>query len=206
MNWQPHDLLWVKAGSLLAPAGEQLAPWAAALTGPVVVRRAPSSATLVPVGLRGSNKAERQGAFVPKAAVEKALTPFDLVRHKSWFGHRLRGQHPVLVTLDRIAGLLGDYQWGITGSLGYELASGIRQLTGSSDLDLLLRCQGPLARSEAKALWQALNLGPCQLDVQLALPGGAVALAEWAGPSTKVLLKTDQGPLLTGQPWQEQVA
>ncbi|WP_115717594.1 malonate decarboxylase holo-ACP synthase [Gallaecimonas mangrovi] len=206
MNWQPHDLLWAKPRSLKALPGEALGDWAQLCQGPVVVRRATCEPGLIPVGIRGANKGQRQAALLAKTAVMRGVTPFAIANSQGWLCHALRGQHPVLVTLERLAPILAPFRWGITGSLGYELATGLSQLTDTSDLDLLLYCPETLARNSARQLWQSLNLGPCRLDVQLALPGGAVALADWANSRHKVLLKTNQGPLLTLEPWQEQLA
>ena len=71
-----------------------------------------------------------------------------------------------------------------------------------SDLDLLLRTEHPLPRSEARPLLQLLERRACRVDLQLETPLGGVALREWAGDGARVLVKTADGPRLVGDPWQ----
>ena len=97
--------------------------------------------------------------------------------------------------------------WGVTGSLGFELASGIRAAHPDSDLDLSLRAPDQLSRTEARTLCVLLDAAPGRIDLQLETPCGAVALREWASEAPRVLLKTQNGPLLVRDPWQlQQVA
>lgn len=214
-SWgQPHDLLWVVPERLQPLDGEVLATWTRHLIGPVVVRRGLAPDGHIAVGLRGSNKLERQAATIARTDVITGVQPDTLAHVHYWADYRW--DHPTLQRLHLVAPILNQWiathhgddlqSWGITGSLGYELASGLRQLHPDSDLDLVLRCPQPLNRQEAKQLWAALNQPEAhtRLDIQLETPNGAIALAEWASDSPQVLLKTAQGPRLTDQPWYEQ--
>ncbi|ODC03544.1 malonate decarboxylase holo-[acyl-carrier-protein] synthase [Terasakiispira papahanaumokuakeensis] len=211
---RPHDLLWVAPGvapECLRPLeGDTLASWVQCLAGPVVVRRGPAPVGHIAIGLRGRHKGERQAATIAKAAVIKGITPDALASAYIWAHYRM--DHPVLQRLQTAAPILNEWvaahkgeclSWGITGSLGYELASGLKQLHQNSDLDLLLRCPQPLARQQAQQLWDQLNgcRNDTRLDIQLETPHGAISLAEWASHSPQVLLKTEQGPQLTDHPW-----
>ncbi|WP_259643391.1 malonate decarboxylase holo-ACP synthase, partial [Pseudomonas syringae] len=91
--------------------------------------------------------------------------------------------------------------WGVGGSAGFELASGIAALHQDSDLDLILRTPGRLNRRCAAELVEALETSVCRVDVQLQLESGAVALREWARPTGRVLLKTATGARLVADPW-----
>ncbi len=91
--------------------------------------------------------------------------------------------------------------WGITGSVGFALASGVSTLRQDSDLDLLLRAAQPLSRDEARALFSLLQAVPARIDMQIDTGRGGFALAEWAGEADRVLLKTGRGPLLVVDPW-----
>ncbi len=93
--------------------------------------------------------------------------------------------------------------WGITGSVGFALASGVSTLRPDSDLDLLLRAPHPLSRDEARALFALLQAAPARIDMQVDTGHGGFALAEWAGQADRVLLKTASGPLLVTDPWAE---
>ncbi|WP_110187577.1 malonate decarboxylase holo-ACP synthase [Pokkaliibacter plantistimulans] len=221
-DWTAHDLLWAARSALLPapqPGAESITPlpaWLAQVQGPVVIRRdQPPSANLLPVGVRGASKAERYAAYLPRAAVLERLTPEQLVSEQRWCRHPLRLTHPVLRMLDQLAGRAAELglRWGITGSLGYELASGQPLLHDDSDLDLLIRTPSHISPALAQE-WQSqlLGLSPlCRVDIQLETPLGAVALAEWAAQSDNrpgpvlrqgILLKSNAGPQLVTDPWQ----
>ncbi|MCD4863582.1 malonate decarboxylase holo-ACP synthase [Pseudomonas sp. PLB05] len=197
---RPHDLLWGLTPDALpaeAPA------WAVeiAQTGlPVVVRRAVSDAGLIPVGLRGTTRAERLAAWLQPAAVLQRRSPEEL---RITNGCR---DLPPLDILARLQTRLDDLglPWGPTGAAGYELASGWPALHAGSDLDLLIRCTAPLPRDQARALLAFLQTQAlCRLDILLETPLGGVALADWAGDAPRVLLKAATGPQLVSDPWPE---
>ena len=204
MNCRAHDLLWVRRDRLRSAGPDTALPdWVVSGVGPVVVRRAPAEPGLVPVGVRGRNKSERQAAFAPLDSVVDYLDPYTLTSGQPWRQHPDHDMHPVLVTLGRLAPML-DHQglnWGITGSLGYELATGEPQLTASSDLDLVIDAPQSVSRLQAAQLLRYLDDTECRVDIQLETPLGAIALAEWASNTSRVLLKTCDGPRLTATPW-----
>ncbi|MCI1011443.1 malonate decarboxylase holo-ACP synthase [Pseudomonas oryzihabitans] len=197
---RPHDLLWGLTPDALpaeAPA------WAAEIARaglPVVVRRAAPESDRIPVGLRGTSRAERIAAWLEPAAVLRQRSPEALRISKDC------RDLPVFSSLAAIEPLLDDLglPWGPTGAAGYELASGWPALHAGSDLDLLIRCATPLSRDQARALLASLQAQAlCRLDVLLETPLGGVALADWAGSAPRVLLKTAAGPRLVGDPWPE---
>jgi len=209
MMWHAHDLLWLasRAGLISADISHELPTWVLNGSGPVVVRRAHTlrcqSAEFVPVGIRGRCKTERCAAFVSSAYITQSQTPFDLVRMKPWMTHALRNKHPVLKALAQLSPLLDSLgrSWGVTGSCGYELATGTSQLRDSSDLDLVINAREFWQRDAAAYWLSRMDQGYCRLDIQLETPLGAIALNEWASGSYQVMLKSNQGPLLTTNPW-----
>ena len=96
--------------------------------------------------------------------------------------------------------------WGVTGSLGFELASGVAATHPDSDLDLLLRAAYFLSHDRARTLCPLLEGVFARVDVQLETPVGAVALREWAAGNGRVLVKTQAAPLLLADPWSAQGA
>jgi len=203
--FRPHDLLWICRSALKKPeldAGS-IPAWVSRGKGPVVVRRAETQPGLVPVGIRGSKREERFAALAPEQAVEKSVSPFALRAAKLWLQHPERDHHPVLRTLGSVACILNEEEldWGITGSLGYELATGDPQLRPGSDLDLVIERPTPMSRHQAEKLMTKLTGHLCRIDVQVETPEGAIGLSEWARPSGKVLIKTSMGPRLTESPW-----
>lgn len=195
---RPHDLLWGLTPAALPPEAPTWAVEVAQADLPVVVRRAIPDADRIPVGLRGTTRAERLAAWLEPAAVLRRRAPEDLR-----ITERCRAL-PALDTLARLQTRLDDLglPWGPTGAAGYELASGWPALHAASDLDLLLRCDAPMPRDQARALLASLQAQAlCRLDILLETPLGGVALADWAANAPKVLLKTAAGPRLVGDPW-----
>ena len=198
---KPHDLLRLHAPGTLR-CEEPLPAWAfAALTGSawVVVRRAPTPAGRVPVGVRGRSRDERFGAFVACACVAACLSPEDLAAAKGWRG---APRTPALRALDPVDELLGglDLMWGPTGSAGFELASGVAATNDQSDLDVLIRAPLPMPLEEAREARDRLARLPVRVDAQLDVPAGAVSLDEFARGG-EVMLRTPDGPRLVRFPW-----
>lgn len=205
--YRPHDLLWLTDPAALITDGPMpawaTAPWLA--VAPVVVRRAkPAQPDRLPVGLRGATRSERCAAQVPLVQVLRAETPEEIVR--AWLRHAGRRPHrvPCLQALAALAPAL-DAQalaWGVTGSVGFTLASGFDVLRPGSDLDLLIRAP---RSTDAKALRHVAALlegMPARVDVQVETPMGAFALREWSRTGGSVLLKTIAGPVLADDPWR----
>ncbi|WP_025857692.1 malonate decarboxylase holo-ACP synthase [Pseudomonas sp. CHM02] len=191
-----HDLLW---GMTPAHLPADAPTWAVEAIGagqPVVVRRAIAEPGYVAVGVRGRLREQRLAAQMPVSAVQRRVTP-----------EALRGvvsprDLPALRALAALRPMLAQETWGVTGSAGFELASGVEALHEQSDLDLILRTPEPLARGDAEDLLAILETAECPVDLQLQTPFGAVALREWASGSRRVLLKTASGAHLVLDPWQ----
>ncbi|MBJ9975181.1 malonate decarboxylase holo-ACP synthase [Pseudomonas sp. S75] len=191
-----HDLLWGMTQDQLPLDAPEWARRVLLAARPVVVRRAVIGAGRVAVGVRGGQRSDRLAAEMPVASIQRRCRP-----------EQLRGggraQVPALQALHAVTPLMDSLglPWGPTGGVGYQLATGVAVLHQGSDLDLLLRTPAALSRVEAKALLQALGTAPCRIDLQLETPFGAVALAEWAGASKRVLLKSRHGACLVSNPW-----
>lgn len=202
---RPHDLLW---GLLPTQLPQEAPAWARAVLGehvPVVVRRAPAESGWVAVGVRGTARGQRYATWMRLSEISQAISPEAVARAGLWRQHG-QLQWPALQALEQLAQQLDalGLNWGVTGSLGFELASGIVAAHANSDLDLLLRVPEPFSRAAARTLCSLLAKAPGRIDLQLETPHGAVALREWAGDSPRVLLKTQEGPLLVSDPWQRQ--
>ncbi|MBY8969542.1 malonate decarboxylase holo-ACP synthase [Pseudomonas sp. P867] len=191
-----HDLLWGMTPAHLPADAPAWARDALSAGHPVVVRRAITEAGQVAVGVRGRLREQRYGAVMPVAAVQRRVAPEDLRQVIS------PRDLPALRALDQLRPVLAQYHWGVSGSAGFELASGVEALHAMSDLDLILRTPEPLERNAARALLEKLDAAPCAVDLQLQTPFGAVALREWATGSRRVLLKTTGGAHLVLDPWQ----
>lgn len=191
-----HDLLWGMTPAHLPADAPAWAVDAISAGHPVVVRRAIAELGYVAVGVRGCLREQRFAAEMPLAAVQRRVAPEalrDVVSSRDL---------PALQALAQLRSVLEQETWGVSGSAGFELATGIEALHARSDLDLILRTPKRLERADAEDLLAILDTTVCPVDLQLQTPFGAVALREWASGSRRVLLKTASGAHLVLDPWQ----
>ncbi|MGX5220534.1 malonate decarboxylase holo-ACP synthase [Pseudomonas segetis] len=199
-HYQAHDLLWGFAPEHLPLNAPAWVVEALQVEPPVVVRRAQGTAGTIAVGVRGKTRDQRFACWMPRSAVSHSVQPEQLIEPGLAQAHR---DWPLFKALALLAEPLDQsgLRWGVTGSLGFQLASGIEVIHPASDLDLLLRTPQPISREQAKAWLELIAQAPARVDVQLQCPAGAVALAEWATSRSLVLLKTQVEPLLVDDPW-----
>jgi phosphoribosyl-dephospho-CoA transferase len=199
-----HDLLWGMTPQQLPVDAPAWAIESIEAGQPVVVRRAPSTAERIAVGVRGRLREQRYGTSMAIAAITRRVSPEQLCHVHT---HR---DLPALEALAQLRPVLDacGWAWGVSGSAGFELASGFAALHEASDLDLILRTPQPLTRDQARELLALLDAAPCGVDMQLQTSSGAVALREWASASTRVLLKNATAACLVIDPWnpREQAA
>lgn len=194
MTWRPHDLLRLNptAGDLLpldAPAWVrsvlQRTPW-------VVVRRAEALDGVIPVGIRGTDRSQRYPWWVTPEWVRHQVTPEALRIVDPLVSRQL----PAMRTLAAVRAALRDIaiDWGPTGSVGFELATGVPAATSESDLDLVVRA--PADTAQLAAAYQRLLGWDARVDCQVETRSGAVALAELVLGCDRILARTATGPRL----------
>ncbi|AWM94817.1 phosphoribosyl-dephospho-CoA transferase [Pseudomonas sp. 31-12] len=194
-----HDLLW---GMTLEQLPMDAPAWvieSIRAGQPVVVRRALSTPDHIAVGVRGRLREQRFAAVMSIDAISRRVRP-EALCHVSIDRDVL-----ALRALDQLRPMLDGcgWVWGVSGSAGFELASGVQALHERSDLDLILRTPQPMDRLKAQALLKILDTAACQVDMQLQTPFGAVALREWAGAARRVLLKNAREACLVIDPWEQ---
>jgi phosphoribosyl-dephospho-CoA transferase len=195
-----HDLLWLaSANHLQGELPEWVSSqWRSAL--PLVMRRDWDAAGRIPVGIRGLRRDQRAAAWVSADAVRRCVTPESLSGSELLLRSPFVSLPPVQAAI-QLAQQRWGWQWGITGSVGYALATEVPVMHAGSDLDLVLRCDQAVAESELTRWQQFTRQLPCRVDTQVETPQGAFALAEWLREG-RVMLKTNRGPRLTAQPWR----
>ena len=149
---RPHDLLRL-SGRRVPAAAPQWASRALVVTPWVVVRRAAAPTGRIAVGVRGTSRSERYATAVDPDDVCEVVAPEDLAHILPRAGRELAA----MCTLDAVRPVLDDtgLPWGPTGSVGFELATGIPTATTESDLDLIVRI--PRGSSETLTLLAALH-------------------------------------------------
>ncbi|MEE9678012.1 malonate decarboxylase holo-ACP synthase [Pseudomonas moraviensis] len=199
-----HDLLWGMTPAQLPADAPAWAIAALAVGQPVVVRRALSEEGLVAVGVRGVLREQRLATFMQLDSIACRVSPEALCQVEC------ERDLPVMQALKQLRPILDDcgWVWGVSGSVGFELASGFAAMHAGSDLDLILRAPQMITRNQACKLVELFDQAVCRVDMQLQTPFGAVALREWASGSSRVLLKNAHQAALVTNPWhpQEQAA
>jgi phosphoribosyl-dephospho-CoA transferase len=196
-----HDLLWGMTPQQLPADAPAWVVESITAGQPVVVRRALMTPDRIAVGVRGRLREQRYATSMAITAIARRVRPEDLCHVAS------TRDLPALQALSQLRPLLdaSGWTWGVSGSAGFELATGIEALHERSDLDLILRTPDCLDRLQARKLLTLLDASVCAVDMQLQTPCGAVALREWAGSSRRVLLKDDVQARLVSDPWQPSV-
>jgi phosphoribosyl-dephospho-CoA transferase len=206
----PHTLLRIASVEALAADPRELPAWAleSVRRAPwVVVRRVPVCDSGIPVGLRGELRSQRIASWLPTAAILERVTTQQLSATAAWKDSPRRTRVPALQALDRVEATMRahgfEYQWGPTGSVGFELVSGCSTATHRSDLDLALQLDRPLSFASARSLHSALATLPARTDLLLEMPHGAVALSDYATSQGAFVLRTMRGPRLVRDLWSD---
>jgi phosphoribosyl-dephospho-CoA transferase len=93
--------------------------------------------------------------------------------------------------------------WGPVGSVGFELASGRKVTTETSDLDLVIRAAQEVGAEQARFLLDRTLGLETRIDVRVETPACGFSLVEYVS-ATKILLRYPDGVRLGDNPWQEE--
>ncbi|WP_034461261.1 malonate decarboxylase holo-ACP synthase [Buttiauxella noackiae] len=196
---RPHDLLWLSESNALEGVSEEwvASQWRPQL--PVVVRRDVNTDARIPVGVRGMRRDQRAAGWVNAAKIKRVVSPESLASRELLMKSPFVSMPPVQGAI-QLALREWPWVWGITGSVGYALATEVPVLHADSDLDLIIRCPERVEREALLEWQQVIGQLLCRADTQIETPLGAFALAEWLRDG-RVLLKTSSGPHLVTDPW-----
>lgn len=198
----PHDLLKIDSTSALS---DELPSWAnsifpSSLT--VVVRRSPVKAGLIPVGVRGMKREHRFATYVDPKNVLEVTTPYQLVEKRTWEEATPERQVlPAIKALPKVNEILHDYRWGISGSVGFELATGTPAAKMTSDLDLVWLPKQEISKQLSSELLKRLNQFGVHADLQVIQGNNGFSLEEYANSTSTIMMKTLQDPILVRDPW-----
>jgi phosphoribosyl-dephospho-CoA transferase len=169
----------------------------------VVVRRANLFDGMIPVGVRGSLRKQRSAAYLAPESIRNQITPEQLAANRGWLTNARTEEIPAFKVLADLEEKLANFPlaYGPTGSIGFELASGLPTATSTSDLDLLVRAPARLPMQVAQELITIFSGSACRVDSQFETPRGAVSLTEYARDKTPLLLRQAGGSVLISDPW-----
>lgn len=208
LSVQTHDLLEIDVESFLrgvATSGDSLPDWASEHVRPAlygVVRRGEMRERGVPIGVRGVQRNERWATYCSLDAVRDVIPPSRLLECAA-DASRVR-ELAAFRTLEVLRGRWCDLDsdWGPGGSVGFEFATGRRVVHAGSDLDVVIRADGPIARERAKLLCAMTEDLPSDVDIRVETPIAGFSLKEYAqGDHAKILLRTAEGAVLGSDPW-----
>lgn len=203
MELNPHDLIKIKNYKNLNIDFSNYS-WAleALKNSPfVVVRRAPISDKLIPIGIRGSLRSQRLAAFLPFSDIDNIFAPTYIVEKKLWLENSHIKNTNIYSPIEVISKIFDEHnlKWGICGSAGFELITKIPTVTENSDLDIMIKIDTAddlFSAASAKELCQKLFNIKVKTDIQIETPKGAIALAEYASKNNPILIRTINGPRL----------
>jgi phosphoribosyl-dephospho-CoA transferase len=195
-----HDLILFAAGS-----DKALPPWAFCEDGlawAVVRRELSPDEDVIAAGVRGPQRTQRQAIKVDEARILRTATPDELAANQLV----AQANPGICLALEVLAVEAASWfrqrSWGPTGSVGFQLATGLPVVTDASDLDIIIRTNAYMGPLEAQFILERLASLPCHIDCLLETGVGAIALAEWAAATgNQVMVRTPDGPSLKPNPW-----
>lgn len=200
----PHDIIKLKEGInhdlLFLPEWAQKV-WDNTLYH--VVRRDQCIDGKIPIGIRGNVRGERFGCYIPIEWIDDVISPKILVQQQMWLNWSRATDFPFYVsTLNQLKQLLSQFDWGIGGSIGYELTSHIPTTKLTSDLDIIIYAPSKIDVVQCQMILEKSQLFPINIDYQIQNKKGAFHLQEYARGRLPILLKTDLGSILTYYIWE----
>lgn len=159
-----------------------------------VVRRMPITNQIVPIGLRGNTREQRFGTFIHERNIIQIITPNSLVERMEQFKNER--YFPTLNMIKEAFQQL-NLVWGLTGSIGFEIATSIKVTTPNSDIDLCLY-QEEIQRELLLEIGNFLETLDTRVDVQVEIPSmGAFLLNDYLhNEESGFIVRTPFGPHL----------
>ncbi|MCH7320324.1 malonate decarboxylase holo-ACP synthase [Solibacillus sp. MA9] len=156
--------------------------------GIAVVRRMKVMKGKVAIGFRGDNRSKRFAAITSISNIKREIRPFDILKKTYPASHKQ--------SLQYIAEVLDGFKWGIGGSVGFSMATGINVCHENSDIDIIIYCEKLNELDQLMPIFSELQKSIHRVDVQIEiLDVGAVMLADYLEHHS-FILRTSTGPVL----------
>ncbi|HWL11502.1 MAG TPA: malonate decarboxylase holo-ACP synthase [Ureibacillus sp.] len=159
-----------------------------------VVRRMPITNKIIPIGLRGDTRDKRHGAFIDESKIVQIITPQSLVNRIEQFKDQI--YYPALKDIkDEFE--KHNLTWGPTGSVGFEIATGIPVTSPTSDIDICVYVD-EIDTEQLRVIGHFLESRNRRIDVQVEVPAiGAFVLNDYLkSAETGFIVRTKFGPHL----------
>ncbi|MFY0741235.1 malonate decarboxylase holo-ACP synthase [Solibacillus silvestris] len=192
MELTVHDLVFLKSMDQIDYFG-QYPDWMnedEMAQGIAVVRRMKVEDGKVAIGFRGDNRSKRFAAITNISNIKRVIRPFDVLANSYPATH--------IQSLTYIEKVLDGLKWGIGGSVGFSMATGITVCHENSDIDIILYCKRLQELDQLTPIFSQLQKSKSahRVDVQVEILGvGAVVLADYLNHSS-FIVRTSTGPIL----------
>ena len=156
--------------------------------GIAVVRRMKVADGKVAIGFRGDNRSKRFAAITTISNIKRVIRPFDVLTNPFPATH--------VQSLTFIEKVLNGFKWGIGGSVGFSMATGINVCHENSDIDIILYCGKLQELDQLMHIFSQLQKSIQRIDVQVEILGvGAVVLSDYLEHDS-FIVRTSTGPIL----------
>jgi|GEM_PF-451237 len=190
MELTVHDLVYLKSMDRIEYFGDYPG-WMdedEMAQGIAVVRRMKVEDGKVAIGFRGDNRSKRFAAITTISNIRRVIRPFDVLA-KSYPKTHVR-------SLNYIEKVLDGLKWGIGGSVGFSMGTGINVCHENSDIDIIMYCEKLQELDQLKPILSKLRTSEHRVDVQVEILGvGAVVLADYLEHAS-FIVRTSTGPVL----------
>lgn len=168
----------------------------------VVVRFGPHPGNLIPVFVIGEDPSTRVAGFISLSSIAGRIQPENLAAKRAWEASPRRLDLVAIRYLEEINDICisSGYAWGPIGSLAYELVTKRQVNHPDASIDIIVRADDPIPRSQAVLLANRLSFGRVAVNVRLDTPAGEVSLAEYIERSV-VAAYTNEGLRFLSDPW-----
>lgn len=190
MELTVHDLVYLKSMDQIEYFGDY-PKWMnedEMAQGIAVVRRMKVEDGKVAIGFRGDNRSKRFAAITTISNIKRVIRPFDVLINSYPATH--------VQSLTYIEKILDGFKWGIGGSVGFSMGTGINVCHENSDIDIILYCEKLQELDQLKPILSQLQKSALRVDVQVEILGvGAVVLADYLEHAS-FIVRTSTGPIL----------
>ncbi|MEK4424845.1 malonate decarboxylase holo-ACP synthase [Solibacillus sp. FSL K6-1523] len=153
-----------------------------------VVRRLKVTGEKVAIGFRGNNRSKRFAAFTSAQNIERIIKPVDVLQFVPPVSHEK--------SIKQLKEILQHFEWGIGGSVGFSMATGIQVCHEQSDIDVIIYMDSIAEVSKLETLKPKLSQCENKLDIQIEMKGlGGVVLDDVLN-NEKFIVRTSTGPIL----------